>query len=526
MSNFENISYIATEPCRSGSGFSAVNPSSGEKLPGTFANNTVEDVDRAVKAAQEAFTSYSRTSDKERAEFLEEIAIQIEARQSEIVARGSLETALPEMRLNGETGRTCGQLRMFAQILKEGSWVRAVIDTADAERQPLPKPDVRLTTVAVGPVAVFGASNFPLAFSTAGGDTASALAAGCPVINKAHSAHPGTAILVAEAINAAIKKCGVHPGVFSIISSDISRIGGDLVVHPGIKAAGFTGSVGGGRALFDLAKGRPEPIPFFGELGSTNPVFLMPNKLANQAEEIAEGFVTSLNMGCGQFCTNPGLLVAVSGDDLDKFKESVVTKLANVPSQTMLTRSIAEAYETGANKMKLAQGVDVVGQGPTGDFNQAQSMLLSVPAKDWLDNLALEHEVFGPFSMLVECDSIGQMLEVVDRMYGHLTGTVMSDDADSEDTSAIVAGLRDKVGRIIRNGWPTGVEVCQAMQHGGPYPAATFSPTSVGGRAIDRWVRPVAYQNMTDNMLPDELKSNNPLNILRLVNGEYTRSPL
>jgi NADP-dependent aldehyde dehydrogenase len=526
MSRFNNISYIATEACETGTGFYAVNPKTNEALPGSFANNSVEDLNRAVNAATEAFASYSRTTDAERANFLEEIAIQIESNQAEIVARGTLETALPEVRLNGETARTCGQLRMFAKMLKEGSWVRAVIDTADPKREPLPKPDVRLTTVPLGPVAVFGASNFPLAFSTAGGDTASALAAGCPVINKAHSAHPGTAILVGEAINAAIVKCGLHPGVFSIISSGVSQIGGDLVIHPQIKAAGFTGSTGGGRTLFNMAMQRPEPIPFFGELGSTNPVYLMPEKLQTDTEALASAFVASSNMGCGQFCTNPGLLVAVKGDSLDQFKAKVAQELSTIDNQVMLTSGIADAYANGVKEMASSKGVVAVASGKEANLNEAQPMMVTVSSSDWLANPDLEHEVFGPFAMLVECESIADMEVISKQLYGHLTATVQATDADLEQSAVLVDQLRDKVGRIIMNAWPTGVEVCQAMQHGGPYPAATFSPTSVGGRAIERWVRPVAYQNLPDNLLPAELKSGNPLGILRLVDGEYTRKPL
>ena len=526
MSDFKNISYIATEASHTASGFYAVNPATGAQLPGTFANNTAADVERAVLAAQGAFVSYSRLSDQRRAEFLEAIAEQLESRQSDIVARAALETALPEARLNGETGRTCGQLRMFATLLKEGSWVRAVIDTADPARAPLPKPDVRLTTVALGPVVVFGASNFPLAFSTAGGDTASALAAGCPVINKSHNAHPGTAILVAEAINAAIDACDIHPGVFSILSNEGYDLGCDLVTHPGIKAGGFTGSITGGRALFDLATKRPEPIPFFGELGSTNPVFLMPQKLSATPDALAEGFIGSLNLGCGQFCTNPGLLIAIKSDALNTFKQAVAAKLPKTDSQTMLTAGIAQAYRAAAQKMQSANGVDLVGIGIEGGLNQAQSMLMGVNASHWLANSELEHEVFGPSSLLIECDSMAQMLAVIDRMHGHLTGTLMAEDSDQAESAAVIDKLRDKVGRIILNGWPTGVEVCQAMHHGGPYPSATSAPTSVGARAIDRWVRPVAYQNMPDAMLPDALKNGNPLNILRLVDGQYTRVAL
>ncbi len=519
----KNISYIATKPYCTSTGFQASNPATGETIEGSFANNTVEHVGIACAAAEEAFVKYSRTSDKARAEFLQEIATQIENRKDSIVARAMLETGLPEMRLAGEVGRTCGQLRMFASTLDEGSWVRAVIDTANPERTPLPKPDVRLTTAPMGPVVVFGASNFPLAFSTAGGDTASALAAGCPVIVKAHGSHPGTAILVAEAINEAIHICEMPAGVFSILSSDISRIGVDMVKDLRVSAVGFTGSLGGGRALFDLCKQRSTPIPFYGELGSTNPVFLLPETLSTKTEALAQEFVASMNMGCGQFCTNPGILVALKGDKLNEFIELSKQALANVAPQTMLSAGIHSAYESGAEKMQAAKGVEVVATGAKGGINQAESLIVKVSADTWLENPDLEHEVFGPFNLIVECDTPDQMLKIVQRMYGHLTATLHASENDLLQSSALVDKLRDKVGRIILNNWPTGVEVCQAMQHGGPYPAATFSATSVGGRAIDRWVRPVAYQNMTDSLLPDTLKNSNPLGILRLVDGEYTR---
>ncbi len=523
MTTFTNISYIATKAVATDTGFHGIEAASGNALEGTFANNTIEDVDLAVKAAKEAFATYSNTSAKERANFLNTIATEIEARRDAIVARAMLETGLPEARLIGETGRTTGQIRMFANMLEEGSWVRAVIDTADPQRQPLPKPDIRLTTVPTGPVAVFGASNFPLAFSTAGGDTASALAAGCPVIVKGHGSHPGTAILVAEAINAAIKICAMPLGTFSIISSSISHIGADLVKHPLIKAVGFTGSVGGGRALFDLCKARLEPIPFYGELGSTNPVFLLPDALNNRLDSIASGFVGSLNMGCGQFCTNPGLLVALKGADLDSLLAKVTQQLSTVDPQTMLSPSIANAYRANAESRTSIDGVDVIARGAAASDLQAESMIAKVSAQAWLQHNELEHEVFGPFSLVIECDDFSQMQAVIERMHGHLTATIHAESSDDESTATLLSMLRDKVGRILMNSWPTGVEVCQAMQHGGPYPAATFSPTSVGGRAIDRWVRPVAYQDVADNLLPDELKKDNPLRILRLIDGKYVR---
>lgn len=522
--NVENLSYIATKPRVTTTGFSSVNPATSEPLPGTFANNTPEDVNEAAIKAKEAFTSYSQLSDKKRAIFLETIANQLEQNKEAIINRCTAETGLPELRIQGELGRTCSQLRLFSNLLKEGSWVRAVIDTAEPERQPLPKPDVRLTVLPLGPIAVFGASNFPLAFSTAGGDTASALAAGCPVIVKAHSSHPGTSIIVAEAINAAIIECDIAPGVFSIISSNATHIGVDLVKHPDVKAVGFTGSLGGGRALYDICCSRPEPIPFFGELGSTNPVFLLENALKEDMDTLVQGFAASLTMGSGQFCTSPGLLIAQKGELLDKFVEKASILVSLSEPQVMLSESISSTYAKDSDQRTSVSGVEILAKGKTPTLNQGSPILAKVSAQDFLANPDLEHEVFGAFSLLIECDNEQQILDVARSFGGHLTATLHTQN--DKQAKQIAYELAFKVGRVIFNNWPTGVEVCHAMQHGGPYPAATFGNTSVGARAIDRWVRPVAFQNMPDALLPYALKNSNPLNIHRVVNNKVVSSAI
>ena len=525
MNEKMNISYIATKVVTTDTGFAAVNPENGQELPTTFSNNSIADVDKACEKAQKAFAEYSQLSGKVRSSFIKQIVTQLQLKTDAIVQRAMLESGLPEMRLTGELGRTCGQLNMFASMLDDGSWMRPVIDTADPQRQPVPKPDVRLTVVPVGVVAVFGASNFPLAFSVAGGDTASALAAGCPVIVKSHSAHPGTSILVAQAINEAIEICHMPEGVFSLISGDRS-VGTRLVNHPSIKAVGFTGSTTAGRALFNECASRPEPIPFFGELGSTNPVFLLPNQFSEDIEGIAQGFVTSMAMGCGQFCTQPGLIVALKGESLNRFLDLVKEKLPTMEAQTMLTAGISTAYADGAKAMRNSDGVEHIAQGVDGALNQATSQVLKVSAETWLKSSSLEEEVFGPLSLVIECTSADQMLAIVEKMHGHLTATLHANNADLANSKQLIESLKHKVGRVILNNWPTGVEVCQAMQHGGPYPAATFSPTSVGGRAIDRWVRPVSYQGMPEELLPVELRNENELGLMRLVNGEYTNHSL
>lgn len=503
--------------------FKALNPASNEELPTAFSNATLGHVDAAVEAASEAFTSYSVLPAAERAAFLEAIAVAMEGGADAIVERGMLETGLPEMRLRGELGRTTGQLRMFANLLQRGDWKRAVIDTADPQRQPVPKPDVRLTQIPFGPVVVFAASNFPLAFSTAGGDTASALAAGCPVIVKAHSAHPGTSELVADCILTAIKETGVPAGTFGLLHGPGRTLGAALVQHPGIKAGGFTGSVAGGRALFDLATQRPEPIPFYGELGSTNPVFLLDSALEANGASIAEAFVGAMTLGAGQFCTNPGILVARNTQAADAFFSKASELIAGQNAQTMLTQAICSSYRKGNADRQTASGVAVKALGHDADGNNAQPVLMTVAASDYLADPELQEEIFGPSTLAILCESDDEMLRVALSFHGHLTSSVFAVDADADMSAKLSAIMQNKVGRLIFNGYGTGVEVCAGMSHGGPYPSSTsVQTTSVGERAIDRFVRPICFQNTPDALLPDELKNANPLGIPRLVNGQWT----
>lgn len=504
--------------------FQAVNPSTGEYLEGYFPKHSAADVDQAATAAAQVFDEYSSLSASGRAEFLETIATELEARREAIVARGMLETALPDMRLNGELGRTTGQLRLFAETLKEGSWVRATIDTAMPEREPLPRPDIRSRYIAIGPVAVFGASNFPLAFSTAGGDTASALAAGCPVIVKAHSAHPGTSHLVAEAINTAIEKCGLPKAIFTVLYGSGSEVGTELVKHPSIKSVGFTGSTYAGRLLFNLAAARPQPIPFYGELGSINPVFLLPNAVASDPAALAQAYIGSLTLGAGQFCTNPGLLIAISSPELDRFKQAAAEALAQTPSQVMLTEGIAAAYNKGKSQAAAANNVQPLSVGQAESGAGVCASLYTVKASDWLAQKLLHEEVFGPLGLIVECENLDEAMHLADELDGQLTATIHAEEADYEAAGLLSQKLSQCCGRLLFNGWPTGVEVCYAMTHGGPYPASTDSRiTSVGSRAIERWVRTVSYQNMPDELLPDDLKASNPMSIWRLQDAQWIK---
>lgn len=479
-------------------------PAKGEAL--SFADGGAAEVDRAVKAAEEAFWSYGYSSRAERAAFLNQIADEIEARGEEITAIGSAETGLPEARLQGERGRTTVQLRLFATHIEKGDYLDRRHDAALPDRQPLPRPDIRLIQRPVGPVAVFGASNFPLAFSTAGGDTAAALAAGCPVVVKGHQAHPGTGELVAQAIDAAIKATGVHPGVFSLVQGVTRELGAAVVQHPLIKAVGFTGSLAGGKALFDLCAARPEPIPFFGELGSVNPMFIMPNAAKARAESIGKGWAGSLTMGAGQFCTNPGISVVLKGESADAYIEAAVKALEPVGAQTMLTEGIAEAFRRGRDKVRATAGVREVVTSMC-DLRNATPYLFVTSGQDWLANHVLSEEVFGPLGMVVVVENLDEMRKLALSFEGQLTATIHMDGDDTAAAQVLMPILERKAGRILVNGYPTGVEVCDAMVHGGPYPASTnFGATSVGTLSIRRFLRPVCYQNMPDALLPVDLR--------------------
>ncbi|WP_171236873.1 aldehyde dehydrogenase (NADP(+)) [Ruegeria sp. HKCCA6837] len=466
-----------------------------------FSVGTPGHVDAAVEAAEEAFWSFGYSTREDRAAFLHTIADEIEARAEAITEIGTQETGLPEARLQSERGRTTGQLRLFASHILAGDYLDQRHDEALPDRAPLPRPELKMIQRPIGPVAVFGASNFPLAFSTAGGDTAAALAAGCPVVVKGHSAHPGTGEIIAEAIHAAIAKCGAHPSVFSLVQGGKRDVGTRLVQHPLIKAVGFTGSLAGGRALFDLCAQRPEPIPFFGELGSVNPMFLLPAAMEVRGGEIGTGWAGSLTMGAGQFCTNPGIAVVLK-EQAETLADSASAALKETGAQTMLTDGIAAAYRDGQARVSKGTGVREV-LTTMCDQRDAKPYLYRVSAADWLADEALSEEVFGPLGLIVEADDLDQMRAVATALEGQLTCTLHMDDADLKAAQSLVPILERKAGRILANGFPTGVEVSDTMVHGGPYPASTnFGATSVGTLSIRRFLRPVCYQNMADALLP------------------------
>jgi 2,5-dioxopentanoate dehydrogenase len=472
-----------------------------------FSVGTVELVDRACKAAEKVFYAYSAKSREERAAFLEAIAEEIEARAEAVTMIGTQETGLPEGRLNGERGRTTGQLRLFADHIRKGAHLDLRTDAALPDRQPAPRPEIRMVQRPIGPVAVFGASNFPLAFSTAGGDTAAALAAGCPVVVKGHSAHPGTGEIVAEAVAAAIARTGMPAGVFSLIQGGRRDVGTALVQHPAIKAVGFTGSLAGGRALFDLCAQRPEPIPFFGELGSVNPMFLLPQAMSARADQIGSGWAASLAMGAGQFCTNPGVAIVIDGDDARRFRDAAKAALQQVGAQTMLTDGIASAYREGVDRFKVSNAVEPVLSGESAG-REALPNLFETTGDAWLGDHSLGEEVFGPLGLIVKVGSAAEMKTLAESFHGQLTATIHMDDGDLHAAQDLLPVLERKAGRVLVNGFPTGVEVVDSMVHGGPYPASTnFGATSVGTLSIRRFLRPVAYQNFPAALLPQDLRN-------------------
>ncbi|WP_428929215.1 aldehyde dehydrogenase (NADP(+)) [Marinibacterium sp. SX1] len=467
-----------------------------------FSVGTVDLVDRACQAAEEAFWSYGYTTAAERAAFLNAIADEIEARAEAITEIGSQESGLPEGRLQGERGRTTGQLRLFAEHILKGDYLDKRHDPALPDRAPLPRPDLKMVQRPIGPVAVFGASNFPLAFSTAGGDTAAALAAGCPVVVKGHSAHPGTGEIISEAIHAAIAKTGMHPGVFSNIQGGRRDVGTALVQHPLIKAVGFTGSLGGGRALFDLCAQRPEPIPFFGELGSVNPMFVLPEATAARGAAIGEGWAGSLTMGAGQFCTNPGIAVVMAGPEGDALVAAAAEALKAVGPQVMLTDGIAAAYKDGKSRFDGRNAVQPLLTNADEGRN-ASPNLYETDAASYLQDHALGEEVFGPLGLVVRVSDPDEMETLAKGFEGQLTCTLQMDEGDTALAARLMPVLERKAGRVLANGFPTGVEVCDAMVHGGPYPASTnFGATSVGTLSIRRFLRPVSYQNIPDALMP------------------------
>ncbi|UTV99248.1 aldehyde dehydrogenase (NADP(+)) [Marinomonas rhizomae] len=470
-----------------------------------FAVGRVSDVDAAVEAAEAAFEEFGYSTREERAAFLNAIADEIDVLGDQITEVGVQETGLPVARLQGERGRTTGQLRLFAERILSGEYLDRRFDEALPDRAPLPRPDMYMVQRPIGPVAVFGASNFPLAFSTAGGDTAAALAAGCPVVVKGHSAHPGTGELVAQAVDAAVKRCKMPAGVFSLIQGGNRQVGQALVQHPLIKAVGFTGSLAGGRALFDLCAARPEPIPFFGELGSVNPMFVMPEAVKNRAEELGKGWAGSLTMGAGQFCTNPGIAVMLDNADSKAMIAAASAALSEISAQTMLTDGIADAYRSGVAAIEKTGIESVVRNADTTD-RTALPNLFTVTGQAWLDHPTLHQEVFGPLGLVVLAESVEQMVELARHLEGQLTCTIHLDEGDHAACQKLLPVLERKAGRLLANGFPTGVEVNDTMVHGGPYPASTnFGATSVGTLSIRRFLRPVCYQNIPKALLPKDL---------------------
>lgn len=500
----------------------ATNPATDERLEPVYPGGTTAEVDQACELAWAAFDRYRETSLEERATFLETIASEIEAIGEPLIERAAAESGLAQARIEGERGRTCGQLRLFASVVRAGEWLDVRVDPALPDRSPMPRPDLRQRHIALGPVAVFGASNFPLAFSVAGGDTASALAAGCPVIVKAHSAHPGTSELVGRAIQAAVKQCNLPEGVFSLIFGSGREVGQALVADARVKAVGFTGSRSGGQALVATAQARPEPIPVYAEMSSINPVFPLPEALKTRGKDMAEAFVASLNMGAGQFCTSPGLVIAAKGQALDDFVAAAGEALKQSAAQTMLTPGIFDAYQQGVSRLAEHDKVREVARGQAGDSpNQCQAGLFVTTAEEFLANHELQDEVFGATSQVIECQDDDEVKRIAEHLEGQLTVTLQMDDADLESARALLSILERKAGRILVNGWPTGVEVCHAMVHGGPYPATSDSrTTSVGSAAIHRFLRPVCYQNLPDALRPEALKESNPLSVTRLVDGK------
>ncbi|WP_324028267.1 aldehyde dehydrogenase (NADP(+)) [Maribacter sp. BPC-D8] len=505
--------------------FKTFNPKENQETEWTFYEASSNEIDEAVALATDAFKVYKDFSGVKKAEFLEAIADEIEALGDELIDTYCKESGLPDGRARGERGRTMGQLRAFANLLKEGSWVEAVIEKAQPNREPMPKSDIRKMLFPLGPVVVFGASNFPLAFSTAGGDTASALAAGCPVIVKSHPMHAATGELVSSAIIKAAEKTGMPNGVFSNLNSSGIEVGQLLVKHPKVKAVGFTGSINGGTALYKLANERDEPIPVFAEMGSINPVVLLPSALENDGDAWATKYASSITMGAGQFCTNPGLVLGLKGVKLDSFINTLSEEILKLEPTCMLHPNIYAKYQEGKNELSTQTGVTVTANydKPT-NANNAQQSVLKVSGADFLANTKLHKEVFGPFSVVVECESTSELEAILNHLEGQLTGTVLGSEEDLEHNSGVVDALQSRVGRILFNGVPTGVEVNSSMVHGGPFPASTDARfTSVGTSAIKRWVRPVSFQDWPNKLLPTALQNENPLGITRLVEGIYTK---
>ncbi len=503
--------------------YKTFNPTLNCENDTVFTEATSKEINEAIRLAAKAFKTYKKISGKDKAAFLNTIADQILDLGETLLNTYCTESGLSKNRAISERTRTIFQLRSFAELVAEGSWVEATIDTAILDRKPIPKPDLRKMLIPLGPVVVFGASNFPLAYSTAGGDTASALAAGCPVIVKSHPMHAGTGELVASAIIKAIEKTGMPNGIFSNINSSGIDVGIQLVQNPSIKAVGFTGSIQGGRALFNLASKRKEPIPVFAEMGSINPVVLLPKAVKKRSAQLAALLASSITLGAGQFCTNPGLLLGIESDELTTFINQLSNEIVKIEPSCMLHPNIIGAYERKKQQAVSQKGLSVVTEKTIdpAQANFARQTVVTVKGHTFLENTSLHQEVFGPFSMVVQCNDTEELEHIISNLEGQLTGTLIIDKEEESTNTAIIEALQNRVGRVIFNGVPTGVEVCPSMQHGGPYPASTDSRfTAVGIHSIKRWVRPFSFQNCPDNLLPNELKKENPLKITRLVNGE------
>ncbi|MEW6125721.1 MAG: aldehyde dehydrogenase (NADP(+)) [Acidobacteriota bacterium] len=507
--------------------FYGFNPATGEPLEPVYWAASADEIEKSVQLAAKAFAEYRCTSGTRRAAFLRQIAANIEALGEPLITRATAETALPAGRIQMEIGRTCNQLRMFAALLDEGSWVDARIDRANPQRTPAPKPDVRSMLRPLGVVVVFGASNFPLAFSTAGGDTASALAAGCTVLVKAHPAHPGTAELVGLAIQDAVKTCNLPEGVFSLLYGAGNQLGEMLVQHPLVKAVGFTGSRQGGLALMRLAQARPEPIPFYAEMSSVNPVFILPGAMRERRDQLINGLHTSVTLGAGQFCTNPGLVFLEDDANASAFAEKLGELMKTSMPFTMLTEGIATVYQQSVTARASHATTLAVNRETTGTSCQTTAALFQTEAQRFLQQAELGEEIFGPTTLLIKHSSRDELLNAARALEGQLTATIHGTEQDLAEFSDLIAILETKAGRLVFNGFPTGVEVCPAMVHGGPFPATSDGrSTSVGTRAIFRFTREVCYQDFPDTALPEELRNENPLGIWRMIDGGLTRDAI
>ncbi|WP_248323112.1 aldehyde dehydrogenase (NADP(+)) [Caballeronia sp. Sq4a] len=499
----------------------AFDPARNVDLEPVFGGGGAAEVARACELADAAFDPYRQAPLETRAQLLEAIADNILGMGDALIERAQAESALAKARLEGERARTVAQLRLFASLVREGRWLAATLDSAQPERKPAPRPDLRLQKIPVGPVAVFGASNFPLAFSVAGGDTAAALAAGCPVVVKSHPAHLGTSEMVGRAVQKAVAETGLHEGVFSLVVGAGNAIGEALVAHPAIKAVGFTGSRRGGLALMEIAAKRPEPIPVFAEMSSVNPMFVLPGALATRGESLAAGYIDSVTLGVGQFCTNPGLVFALADAKLDAFVDHATAALEKKDAQTMLTAGIAAAYEDGIRHRDDSGAQRIATGKETEAASGALPALYRVSAEQFLATPHLADEIFGPTSVIVACEDEDQMIAVAHQLEGQLTATLLMDNDDIDFARRLLPVLERKAGRILANGFPTGVEVSYAMVHGGPYPATSDGrSTSVGAMAIERFLRPVCYQDLPAALLPEALADENPLNLWRLRDGE------